>query len=121
MEKLEYLKKNSIRLSCKEIVATWPRKNDKETVINVSALKSHAGQYTIKNQIICFVTKDGEIYISPYTWFAMSVLISSGFTSTLFRVPFANGEFPKGHEMFWRSLIDLARDKQCHTDEKFDA
>lgn len=105
---LETLKKDSVRIY-PGIVAVFPQFNQEESLNLTELAPKFNGRYAVNNSTVCYVTADGEIFVTPYTRSALSTLCNAGFSRREFYVPFSNGDYPKAEQYQWKTLREKAR------------
>ena len=104
---MKNLQENSIRISG-TIVACWPQYGEKEETIDMTDIGSKFnGAYSTNNSTICYVI-DHEVFVTPYTRNAMSIIANAGLTEKHFYVPFSNWDYPKYEKAKWQHLRELA-------------
>lgn len=92
------------------IVTCWPQYGDKEETIDMAEIGlKFNGCYATNNSTICFVI-DHEVFVTPYTREAMSLIRNAGLVERCFYVPFSNCDYPKNEKYKWQNLRELARD-----------
>ena len=80
---MKNLQENSIRISG-TIVACWPQYGEKEETIDMTDIGSKFnGAYSTNNSTICYVI-DHEVFVTPYTRNAMSIIANAGLTEKHF-------------------------------------
>ena len=107
---MEILKQNSIHVP--PIFRTYYPQFDEESTVNMNEVRSKfPGRYATNNSTICFVTTDGEIFVTPYTREAFATLRQANFAERYFYVPMSNGDLPKDLELRakWKTLREQAR------------
>lgn len=104
---METLKKDSVRIY-PGMVAVFPQFNQEETLNLMELASKFNGRYATNNSTVCYVS-DGEVYATPYTRSALSILRNAGFSRSEFYVPFSNGDYPKAEQYQWTALREKAR------------
>lgn len=102
------LKRNSINATGK-IVVCWPQYGEIEEELDMTKIGSdYEHCFAFNNSVICFVTGH-EVFVTPYTKEAMSVLEDERFKERIFHVPFSNWDYPKFEKEKWELLCEQAR------------
>lgn len=100
---MDILKNNSVRIDPGTIVV-WPQFGQEE-VLNIEELRSKfPGRYATNNSTICFIDREGQIYVTPYTRKAITTLKADGYHEATFYVPFSNWDYPKCHQKKWEGI-----------------
>lgn len=106
---MDFLKENSIKVHT-GMTSVFPQFIDVEIGLNVSELTPKFEDcYAINNSTVSFVSGH-EVYVTPYTTFAITTLCNAGFRERSFYVPFSNGEYPKEEMEKWNLLREKARE-----------
>ena len=105
---MKNLKENSIHIDG-TVVVCWPQYGEKEEAIDMTDIGSKFdGAYCTNNSTICFVVGH-EVFVTPYTSDAMSVIERAGLVEGDFYVPFSNWDYPKYEKAKWSRLREAAR------------
>lgn len=100
------LKEEAVRVYA-GMIAVFPQLAQEEA-LNISELApKFNGCYATNNSTVCFVS-DNEVFVTPFTRFAMRCLHSAGYSEKHFYVPFSNGDYPKSEQFKWNSLREKA-------------
>ena len=114
-EDLEYLARNSIHLVTSLEVFS---KESGSRFVNLNEIKKNRGCYASNGGMLCFVTEDGEVYITSSSIISLRIMKDNGLREGSFDVPFSNGEEPIGLGFFWRGLVRKAHEAQSFYYEK---
>ncbi|MBR2709548.1 hypothetical protein IKE72_00500 [Candidatus Saccharibacteria bacterium] len=100
---LKELKDNSIQIHG-TVVVCWPQYGDKQSVTDMRSIAVRFNDcYAVNNSVICFVNNN-EVFVTPYTREAITVVEESGLIERHFYVPFSNWDYPKFEARRWQRL-----------------
>lgn len=106
---IEILKKEGALQVYPGMVTVWPQFSSEET-LKLERHPKFPGCYAVNNSTVCFVTREGEIFVAPYTRNAIITLANAGFNQAEFNVPFSNWDYPKNEKAKWDYLRTKAEE-----------
>ena len=104
---MQELKENSVMITS-GMTAFYEKLGFQEPIDTSFIQRYHPGHYSVENNTICFVTKDEEVFVTPFTRQAVSTLARHGYAEDYFYVPFAQGDIPKEQRTRWAELREKA-------------
>lgn len=87
------------------MTAIWPNRDYMRFEVKVSfPFSKYNGCFSIDNGVMGFIV-DNVLYVIPEKKGMGDTLKKAGFEQASFRVPFANGEYPRDEEEKWNQLM----------------
>ena len=62
--------------------------------LNDFVLDPHKWGYSVRNGRICYITRDGELYLVQYSQQAIDTIKRNGYQEKKFYFPFCDGDYP---------------------------
>ena len=108
-ERLMQLMDDSVRVSRNSTVVVHPLSGVEEVLNMCEISPKFNGCFATNNSTACFV-HENQIFVTPITQEALSILHENDFRWEIFYVPFSNGDYPKINYLKWFTLMEKAND-----------
>lgn len=105
----EDLMENAVRVY-DGMSVVYPRTGEQKPLSISEIVPKFNGCFAVNNSTVCFVTTDGNVYVTPWTTGITNKLCDAKFQEKVFYVPFSNGDYPFYEKEKWERLYRNAKE-----------